>query len=595
MSDAAVVVLPVLVPLASAVILLGLARFPGLQRAGLVVASSLTFAAAILLFVRVQGGGRWTSPSVLGRRRSGSPSRADLLSAIMVLVTGLVGFSGAWYACGEIGLVLWRRHYAFFFLLLFVGINGAFLTADLFNLYVWFEVMLMASFAMMVLGRRKHTFEGAAKYVALNMVSSFFFLCGLGLLYGKAGSLNLADVAVRVADTGNDPLLLTSASLLLVAFGIKAGLFPLYFWLPASYPQTGFTTAAVFGGLLTKVGVYSLFRVFGDAFGFLSGFTAEIFIWGGALTMVAGVLGAASQFHLRKILSFHIISQIGYLVFALGLFTHGAVAAAIFYTAHHIIVKTNLFFAAGLIAQSGRSERLEKLGGLFRQQPLLAVLFAIPALSLGGIPPLSGFFAKFLVIREAFRCEAYWLGALALGVGVITLFSMTKIWSEAFWKDSPRAGGLVAVRRSQLWPVVLLAAATIAIGLGVGSTIRHRPRGCHPTRLPATHAMNLLKLIARYLLDFIRANLSVARDVLSPAPQIDPETIELETKVETPLEILALSNLITFTPGTLALDIEPGKKLVVHVLKDGEEAARAIRERLEGPLLEITRRGGSQP
>ncbi len=215
-----------MVPLASAVILLGLFRFPGLQRAGLVVGSSLTFLAAILLFLRVHDVGPLDIAIGGWRAPIGIAFRADLLSAIMVLVTGLVGFSGAWYACGEIGMVLWRRHYAFFFLLLFVGINGAFLTGDLFNLYVWFEVMLMASFAMMVLGRRKHTFEGAAKYVALNMVSSFFFLCGLGLLYGKAGSLNLADVAVRVAGSGSDPLLLTSASLLLVAFGIKAGLFP---------------------------------------------------------------------------------------------------------------------------------------------------------------------------------------------------------------------------------------------------------------------------------------------------------------------------------------------------------------------------------
>ena len=469
MSDAIAIVLPVLAPIASAVILLGLASFPNAQRGGLVAGAVLTFGAAILLFIRVQGAGTpidvafggWEAPV-------GIAFHADLLSAMMVLVTGLVGFCGAWYACGEIGLVLWRKKYAFFFLLLLAGINGAFLTADLFNLYVWFEVMLMASFAMMVLGRRRHTFEGATKYVALNMLSSFFFLCGLGLLYGKAGSLNLADVAARVADSGNDPLLLTSASLLLVAFGIKAGLFPLYFWLPASYPHTGFTTAAVFGGLLTKVGVYSLFRVFGGAFEFLSGFTADIFLWVGALTMVAGVLGAASQFHVRRILSFHIISQIGYLIFALGLFTHGAMAAAIFYTVHHIIVKTNLFMVAGIIAQTGRSERLEDLGGLFRQQPVLAILFAIPALSLGGIPPLSGFFAKFLVVREAFRCEAYWLGALALGVGVITLFSMTKIWGEAFWKDSPRKTGLVPVRRIQLVPVAILAACTILIGFGVG-------------------------------------------------------------------------------------------------------------------------------
>jgi len=458
----------VLVPFFFGTVSIATRNVPAVQRFLVVLASGANFALAGWLFLEDQkqdaptevSFGAWETPV-------GIAFFIDGLSALMVVVAALIGFCGALFACGEIGRTLWRRNYAFFYLLLLGGINGAFLTGDLFNMFVWFEVMLIASFAMIVLGRRKHTLEGATKYVVINMVSSFFFLSGLGILYGKAGSLNLADIASRVAESNSDPLILTSGALLLIAFGIKAGVFPLYFWLPASYPHAGFTTAAVFGGLLTKVGVYALFRVFGGALGFASELTGPIFLVVGAATMIMGVLGAASQFHVRRILSFHIISQIGYLVLGLGLFTQGAFAAAIFYTAHHILVKSNLFFSAGLIARATGSERLERIGGLFKERPLLAFLFLIPALSLGGIPPLSGFFAKFLIIRETLREEAWIYAGIALAVGVITLFSMTKIWAEAFWKDHPRREKLDRIKPIQVVPVILLATGTILIGIFV--------------------------------------------------------------------------------------------------------------------------------
>jgi multicomponent Na+:H+ antiporter subunit D len=457
------VLLPLLVAAVNAV----LRRQVGWQRFSLVLATIGNLAVAGFLFAAVHAAGEpvaavfggWETPVGIG-------FHADLLSTTMVLVTAVVALAGALYALGEIGRSVWLRHYGVYYLLLIAGINGAFLTGDLFNLFVWFEVMLMSSFAMMTLGRRRHTFAGATKYVVINMVSSFLFLAGLGIIYGKAGSLNLADVAARLAEAQADPLIFTSAGLLLAAFGIKAGVFPLFFWLPASYPQTGFTTAAVFGGLLTKVGVYALFRVFGGAFGFLSEWTGPLFLWGGAATMVAGVLGAASQYPIRRILSFHIVSQIGYLV--LGLFTQGAMAAAIFYTVHHILVKTNLFFLAGIIARIGGNENVTSLGGLLNKQPLIALLFAIPALSLAGIPPLSGFFAKFLLLREAFRESAFVWGAIALAVGLLTLFSMTKIWAEAFWKDASRTPHPRRLHRIQLLPCAALGLLTLLIGLFVG-------------------------------------------------------------------------------------------------------------------------------
>ena len=460
---------PVLVPLSAGIVLLAFRRRTTIQRAGLLVATGINLLLAMVLFAEVyQAGhplkavfGGWQPPVGIG-------FYADLLASIMVLVSALIAFCGAWYGCGEIGRTVWRRHYGFFFLLLVTGINGAFLTSDLFNMFVWFEVMLMASFALMILGRRRGTYAGTIQYVVINMTASFLFLAGLGILYGMTGTLNLLDLSARLADHDFEPIILTAAVLLLAAYGIKAGVFPLYFWLPASYPHTGFTTSAVFGGLLTKVGVYAIFRVFGGTLAIYADFTGPLLLATGGLTMIAGVLGAASQSHTRRILSFHIVSQIGYIVLGLGLFTQGAIAAAIFYTFHHIIVKTNLFFAAGLMAVTARSERLESLGGLFRARPMLAVLFAIPALSLGGVPPLSGFFAKLLLIRETFRAEAYLSGAIALIVGLVTLFSMSKIWNEVFWKDSPRSGGPEAMPAGRMAPMALMAVLTILIGLFAG-------------------------------------------------------------------------------------------------------------------------------
>jgi multicomponent Na+:H+ antiporter subunit D len=470
MNPGLLITLPILIPLAGGVIAALGRRNVRLQRGGLVGAMALNLLAGVLLFAHIHQAdgpvsaifGGWVEPIGIG-------FYVDLLAAIMVLVAAVIAFCGAWYATGEIGQTIWRRHYAFFFCMLIAGINGAFLTGDLFNLFVWFEVMLMASFALMILGRRRRTYEGATKYVVINMVSSFLFLSALGILYGTTGTLNLVDLGQRLATHESDPLILTSAALLMGAFGIKAGLFPLYFWLPASYPHTGFATSAVFGGLLTKVGVYALFRVFGGTLGMFSDLTGPFLLVIGALTMVMGVLGAASQFHTRRILSFHIISQIGYLVLGLGLFTQGAIAAAIFYNVHNILAKSNLFLAAGLIANTGRSERLEGLGGLFRAQPMLAVLFAIPALSLSGIPPLSGFFAKFLLIREAFRAEAWIWATIALAVSMLTLVSMSKVWSEAFWKDSPRPAGPQRVSRpGRMAPMAFMAVLTILIGLFAG-------------------------------------------------------------------------------------------------------------------------------
>ena len=354
-----------------------------------------------------------------------------------------------------------------------MGVCGAFLTGDLFNLYVSFEVMLMASFVLLALGGERAQLEGGVKYVTLNLLSSAVFLAAVGVLYGIAGTLNMADLA-RAAALGLAPdLVPVLAVLFLVAFGIKAALFPFFFWLPASYHTPPIAVSAVFAGLLTKVGVYALMRAFTLIFIGDIAFTHGLILLAAALTMVTGVLGAAAQMEFRRVLSFHIVSQIGYMVMGLGLLTPLGLAGSVFYLMHHIVVKTNLFLVGGIVRRLGGSYELKDLGGLYRSHPFLALVFLVPALSLAGIPPLSGFWGKMVLVKAGLEAEAWGITAVALGVSLLTLYSMTKLWNEAFWKPAPADAGAgveapTSVPLTLLGPVLALAAVTVAVGLGAG-------------------------------------------------------------------------------------------------------------------------------
>lgn len=442
---------------------------PRAQRVVSVVATALFMLSGLALVAAVKAhgpviidAGGWTAPV-------GIRLQADMLSALMVAITGVIGFCGAIHGLAETGASDERRGYHPVYQFLLFGVCGSFLTNDLFNLYVWFEVMLLSSFVLLAIGAKKPQLEGAIKYVVLNVVASLIFLIGAGLIYATLGTLNFTDIAHRVAEGhGSQAGLRVAAVFLLVAFSVKAGVFPLYAWLPSSYHTPSHTVSAVFAGLLTKVGVYALIRTFAAALVVEEAFVFPVLWWVSLLTMAVGVLGAASQFHTRKILSFHIISQIGYMTFGLAMGTAGAIAAAIFYVIHHIIVKTNLFFAASAIDRIGGGEDLKQTGGLYRKAPWLAALFLIPALSLGGIPPFSGFWAKLALLKEMFGGHAWFAAAVALVVGIFTLFSMTKIWAEAFWKNRPLDGPQRPARpisAGHVVPMVLLAAGTVALSI----------------------------------------------------------------------------------------------------------------------------------
>ncbi|KAA0284469.1 MAG: Na+/H+ antiporter subunit D [Chloroflexi bacterium] len=471
-------ILPILIPLVTAIFALLFREARNVQRAlSLLGALGLFGASAGLMFDVRRNGiqaaqvGNWPAPY-------GITLVADLFGAIMVLLAGIIAVAVVTYSLFSVDAKREEFGYHSLIHFLLMGVCGSFLTGDLFNLYVWFEVMLMGSFVLMALGGERGQMEGAIKYVTLNLLSSAMFLSALGLLYAMAGTLNMADLADKFSDvSASQPygVVTTLAMLFMVAFGIKAAVFPLFFWLPASYHTPPAAISALFAGLLTKVGVYALIRIFTLIFVQDAGFTHTLILIIAGLTMVSGVLGAVAQQEFRRVLSFHIVSQIGYMIMGLGLFTPLALAGSVFYIAHHIIVKTNLFLISGAVEKLGKTPELKKLGGLYQAQPMLAILFLVPAMSLAGLPPLSGFFAKLSLARAGLETGQYIIVSIMLGVSLLTLFSMLKLWNEAFWKPLPvsatGSGGAVGMGSLHTWliSVALLAAITVLIGIGAGS------------------------------------------------------------------------------------------------------------------------------
>jgi len=488
---------PIVVPFAAAAVALALRRHPRLQSGVSMLSAALHLAVGAWLLYRVHHSGinvlhvgGWPAPF-------GIALVADHLSALMVVITGVVYTAVAVYSRADIDAEDIQRGYYPLLNILVGGISGAFMTGDLFNLYVWFEVMLMASFALLVMGRTRAQLDGGVKYVVINLISTLLFLTGLGLVYGMTGTLNMAHLHVKLRMAADPALVAAVAVLFLTAFGIKSGLFPLFFWLPASYHTPPVAVSAIFSGLLTKVGVYALIRTFTLVFPFKDNTLQGLVLVAAAATMVVGVLGAATHNHVRRILSFHIISQVGYMVLGLGLFTPLALAGAVFYVLHHIIVKANLFLISGLIRRWGGSFELHRVGGLYRQRGWVALLFFIPAFSLAGFPPLSGFWAKMILIRASLDAGQYTLAGVAAVVGLLTVYSMTKIWGEAFWKPAPAplADGTGASPRMNGWmlaPVVAMAALTVFIGLSPEPVFQLAQRAAEELLEPAAYVYTVI-------------------------------------------------------------------------------------------------------
>lgn len=442
--------LPVLIPLIGAALTLVAGRKPRLQRViALLALTAVLASSAALVYLTDRHGtqalqvGGW-GPTSDGLGPLGITLVVDRLSALMLVVSAIVLLAVVFYAIGQ-GIRDGddRQPVSIFlptYLVLSAGVCTAFLAGDLFNLYVGFEVLLSASFVLLTIGASKDRVRAGISYVMVSMVSSLIFLIGLALIYAAAGTLSMAELSVRLegVSAGTRSALF---AVLLVAFGIKAAVFPLSTWLPDSYPTAPAPVTAVFAGLLTKVGVYAIIRA--HSLLFPHGGLDSVLLVAALLTMLVGILGAVAQNDIKRLLSFTLVSHIGYMVFGVALSSRLGMSGAIFYVAHHIIVQTTLFLVVGLIERQAGASTLRRLGGLAAASPVLAFVFIIPALNLGGIPPFSGFIGK-VALLEAGTQDASVLAWLLVGGGVVTslltLYVVARVWTRAFWRariDAP--------------------------------------------------------------------------------------------------------------------------------------------------------------
>ncbi|HOY56757.1 MAG TPA: proton-conducting transporter membrane subunit [Verrucomicrobiota bacterium] len=467
-------VAPILLPLFTALAALFWGR-SGVGRRWLVAGSAAAQLAVSLGLVSatldgrifVLGLGAWPA-------RFGIVLVVDLLSALMLTLSTLVALASVLYAYAESPARVEHPLRAPLTQFLVMGINLTFCTGDLFNLFVAFEIMLIASYALLTLEADDWDIKHAFPYVGINLFGSALFLSACGLTYALFGTLNFAQIALRAAPCAEDPRLWVLALLLIVVFGIKAGLFPLYYWLPNSYPTLPIPTSALFAGMLTKVGVYVLLRVFGTVLPHELAFAHTLLAWLAGATMLLAVMGAIARNFIRGILSFHILSQIGFMVLGIGLFTPLSVAACILYIIHHIVVKSSLFLIGGVAMRLNGTDDLERMGNLWKRAPWLGALFLCQALSLAGLPPLSGFWGKYLIVVAGLEQGQYALVAVCILASILTLFSMVKIWNGAFWTGSDRVPVRTSDRRWRAMTAVVagLACVSLAIGLGADGVVR---------------------------------------------------------------------------------------------------------------------------
>jgi len=459
-------VLPLLIPLCTAIVLfffprrIALQRWIGLSGLALTVAVS----AGLVAQVRAEGiqvlhMGGWIPPF-------GIVFVADMFAALLVLASAIVGMCCLAFSWGTIGEERERHYFYPFFQLLLVGVNGSFLTGDLFNLFVCFEVMLISSYAMIVLGSTKRQLRESLKYMLINILSSTLFVAGVAYLYGVAGTLNMADLSVKIAEAGSGGILDVIALLFMLVFSLKAGLF-LFFWLPGAYGAPPPAVAALFAALLTKVGIYALIRTFTLIFPENAGVTHGWLKGMAIATMVLGAFGAISYRDIRRILNYNVVISVGFLAMGLAVTTKDALDGMVFYLVHDMLAKALLFMLGGLVIRAAGTSDLRRTGGLIGRYPAIGWLFFMTALAIAGIPPLSGFAGKLLLVRGGLLEGEYVLSAVALGSSLIVLYSLIRMFMQAFWGEEKPAGEEAKpLGKGWLLPVAGLSLLVVLIGLG---------------------------------------------------------------------------------------------------------------------------------
>ncbi|MGB4136342.1 MAG: Na+/H+ antiporter subunit D [Microbacterium sp.] len=440
----ALVPLIVALPLLGAAITLVFGRNPRLQM--LVSAATLACVSVIaaVLLVQVDRSSTPLAVSVGGWPIPfGIVLYVDRFAALLVLVSSIVLLAVLLFSIGqgvadgaeETPISIFNPSY----LILAAGIFDAFIAGDLFNLYVGFEILLVASYVLITLGSTESRIRTGSVYIIVSLVSSILFLAAIAAIYGAVGTVNMAQVAERVAQLPQETQLVLHL-LLVIAFAIKAAVFPVSFWLPDSYPTAPAPVTAVFAGLLTKVGVYAIIRTETQLFAQNS--IDDLLLVVALATMVIGILGAVAQAELKRILSFTLVSHVGYMIFGLAIATEAGVGATVYYIVHHIVVQTTLFLAVGLIERRAGSTSILRVKGLMKAAPLLAVLYFVPAINLGGLPPFSGFIGKIALFRAAADVGTPLMYVLIGGgilTSLLTLYALMRAWNLAFWREDDDA------------------------------------------------------------------------------------------------------------------------------------------------------------
>lgn len=391
---------------------------------------------------------------------------ADSFSSLLVLTTSIVSLAVLLYSFHSIGEGREKHYYYPLFMFLLTGVNGSFLTGDIFNLFVHFEVMLVSSYVLLSLGGEKLQLRESLKYILVNVVSSSLFLVGIAYLYRMVGTLNMAHLSVRVQEAGMDGLMLTVAFALLIVFALKAALF-LFIWLPGSYSAAPTAIAALFAALLTKVGIYAIMRTFSLIFYGEPQITHLVIGIMAALTMLLGAFGAVAYWDIKKILVYNVIIGVGLILAGFASFTEAGMTGSIYYLIHDMIVKALLFLIGGTVVYLTGTSKIREISGLIRLHPQLGWMFFIAALSLAGIPPLSGFVGKLFITEGTFSSGYYWLGGIGLFTSLMVLYSVLKIFMNCFWgytelTEEEEKG----TTKGLLLPIGILTGLTIALGLG---------------------------------------------------------------------------------------------------------------------------------
>ncbi|WP_260444278.1 Na+/H+ antiporter subunit D [Listeria rocourtiae] len=461
------VLMPILIPFFGAIFLMLLPRKVMIQRVLAIITSAILILANFYLIYYVyQHGilvvtlGNWPAPfgiSIVG----------DMFAILLVTTTSLVLLGALIYSFYSIGKPRERFLYYPAVLFMIVGVNGSFLTGDIFNLFVFFEVMLMASYVLLVLGGTKGQLKATVKYLLINVIGSAFLVMAIALLYSMVGTLNMADISQKISEIhgGNTGMITVVAVLFLFVFGLKAGIFPLYFWLPGSYFAPPIPVLALFGALLTKVGIYAIIRVYTLFFYNETSFALPLLSTLALITIVLGVIGAISYNDMKTIMIYNILIAVGVILFSVSLMTREAMTGAIFYLIHDMLIKGTLFLIIGIIIAITGFSSIKKFSGLMSVKPSLGWTFFIGALGLAGIPPLSGFIGKLLIVEGAFAVQHYIGGIIVLLSSLFVLLSMIKIFSKGFWGEKKGAFNLDIPYRKMMVPILMLLTVSVAYGI----------------------------------------------------------------------------------------------------------------------------------